>query len=78
MVNKYIPKVGDKVIITEGFENFNDSMRKFVGKTAILLKHRSYKANDRNYFSIDLDSVFCWQYDKGHFKPIPNQTYELW
>jgi hypothetical protein len=55
-------RVGDKVLITKGHENWGREMDEYVGKVATLI------SGERDHFKIDLDDGYwSWFNKQGHF-----------
>jgi hypothetical protein len=75
-MSKYIPKIGDKVIITKSHFNWNDvgKIEKFVGKLCTITGFADEEdpVESKVYLSSDevdgLDEWY-WCYGHGHFKP---------
>lgn len=63
-------KVGKKVMITRGTNNFNSSMGVFVGKEVVITKANSNKVSIEFYGC----STWSWRYDQNHFRITINTS----
>lgn len=65
---RYIPRIGDIVIITRSNENWSDSMNKFVGQKFEISEVRDTKRGDVRFKDMPLDmEKWFWEYKDGHF-----------
>jgi len=60
-------KVGDKVVITKGFPNFNSEMEKLVGKIVTITKIYNLDLKDCT-IEFEGSSYWRWKFSQGHFK----------
>lgn len=62
-------KIGDKIQITRGSENWCPEMDEFVGKIATITRT---KGKNGTHFGIDIDEEeWAWSYKEGHFIHAP-------
>jgi len=65
-------KIGDKIMITKGHNNWCSSMDEYIGKTVIITG-----VDDGGYIKFNGGNDWSWRYCDGHFKILTEQTFEL-